>query len=363
MKNQYYIERARFCWGQMPVRVSFSYGAVAHFNFMLVRLGAGAVEGVGEVLVPPNDFLRQFLPSLLGRDARRLDALLPATTNDHDRIICEAISMALYDLVGRVSSLPLHALLGGAGSDTVPLMPCIFPNSAAEAKERARFFFSQGYRHLKTKLVGRLEEDRARVQAIRSVAPLQAVLQGDANEGYQTLTKARQAVDELGAAGLDIFEDPLKGGVEDYRALRAQCHGAKIMVDALSRRTDDLVAVLRTGAADVIGVHPDQPGSLSRVVQHVLLARSFGMPVVIGGTGYTAVGTATYQHLTAVATPGGPCGELGGVFDHGMPHSLVKQPLPMRDGAAILPDRPGTGVEIDEEALAKWVQDQQEWPS
>ena len=361
MKNRYCIERIRLFWGQMPVRVSFSYGTEKHFNFMLVCLGAGAAEGIGEVLVPPNDFIRHFLPSLLGRDARRLDALLPETSNDYELIVCEAVSMALYDLVGRISNLPLHVLLGGAGEDRVPLMPCIFPNSAEEAKERAQFFFSQGYRHLKTKLTGNLEEDRARVQAIRSVAPLHAVLQGDANEGYKTLPEACQAVDELGAAGLDFFEDPLKGGVEDYRVLRARCHGAKIMVDVLARRTEDLLAVLRAGAADAINIHPDQAGSLSRVVQHAMLARSFGTPVIIGGTGYTAVGTAAYQHLTAVATPGGICGELGGVLDHDMPNSLVKQSLQMRDGAVILPDRPGTGVEIDEEALVERIKGQQKW--
>ena len=83
------------------------------------------------------------------------------------------------------------------------------------------------------------------------------------------------------------------------------------------------MCVLQKGSADIIGIHPDQPGSMSRVIQHVHLAESFGVPAVIGGTGYTGIGTAAYQHITAAATPGGRCGELGGVFDHGMPRSLV----------------------------------------
>jgi len=359
--GRYTIDRVRLHRGKMPVDVSFSYGEVGAFDFTIVRLFAGGVEGIGEVVIAANDFLFQFLSSLVGCDARGLDALLPRTENDEERILCEAVSIALYDLVGRVSGLPLYALLGGATDLSVPLMPCIFPRGPEGAAEKAENFFSQGYRYLKTKLVGDLDEDAARVEAIRSVAPVGVRLQGDANEGYKALADACRAVERLAAAGLDVFEDPLEGGVEDYRKLREAASGAKVMADKLSRRTDDLAAVLRAHAADVIGVHPDQPGSLGRALRHVRLAQSFGVPVVIGGTGYTGVGTAAYQHLAAVATPGGPCGELGGFFDHGMPRSLVKAPLPMKDGRVFVPDTPGMGVELDEDALAEFETDRMEW--
>ena len=187
------------------------------------------------------------------------------------------------------------------------------------------------------------------------------VRQGDANEGYKRLPEGLKAVNELGAAGLDTFEDPIQGGVTEYAELRRRARGAKIMVDALARRTGDPTSVLRADAADMIGIHPDQAGSLSRVMQHARLAKAFGVPVVIGGTGYTAVGTAAYQHLTAVATPGSPCGELGGVFDHGMPCSLVKRPLPMQHGSVVLSDEPGTGVDLDENALANVEGGRKEW--
>jgi L-alanine-DL-glutamate epimerase-like enolase superfamily enzyme len=353
------IDRIVVHWGEIPVKLTFSYGKVSVFPFIIVRLFAGGHEGLGEVVVPTKDFLFELLPRLVGADARRLDALLPETHDDHDRILCEAMSIALWDLLGHVSGLPLWALLGGARSGTVPLMPCTFPNTPAEARERAEFFFAQGYRYLKLKLSGDLAEDVARVKAVRSVAPAGAVLQGDANCAYRTIESARTALRQTGAAGLDIFEDPLDGGPAEYAKLRDA--GAKVMIDALSRRTADLVACLKLGAAEVVGIHPDQPGSLTRVREHVLLAQAFGVPVVIGGTGYTGVGTAAYQHLTAALTPGGPCGELGGAFDHGMPRATVRQPLPMVDGCVILPETPGMGVELDPQAIAAFGHGQQEW--
>ncbi|MFH0962853.1 MAG: mandelate racemase/muconate lactonizing enzyme family protein [Planctomycetota bacterium] len=355
------IDRVRLHWLRMPVSVVFSYGEVRAFPFVVVRLSAGGAEGVGEAGVPPTDSFLDFASTLVGADARRLDSLLPEMPSDHERILCEGVSIALHDLVGRLSGLPAHVLLGGAPSDRVALMPCLFPHNSEEAREAAQRFLAQGYRYLKVKLAGLLSEDLARVRAVRSATDKGITLQGDANCGYKDLESARRAVETLGAAGLDVFEDPLEGPISDYARLRGG-PGAKVMVDAHARRTGDLLAVLRAGAADAIGVHADQPGSLTRALRHVRLAQTFGVPAVIGGTGYCGIGSAAYQHLTAVATPDGPCGELGGFFDHGMPKSLVRAPLPMDNGFVTLPRRAaGLGVELDEDALREFEEGCKEW--
>lgn len=357
------ITHARIDWGKMPVKLLFSYGAVDAFDFQIVRLHAGDAEGLGEVLVPRHPFLDDVLAGLIGTDPRKLDALLPVGTEGLDRIACEAISIALYDLVGHLSGLPMHVLLGGAPTTRVPLMPCIFPQNADDAGRLAASWFDRGHCHLKTKLIGDFAEDLARVEAIHAVAPEGAVLQGDANEGYTTLKEAQAAVERFGRAGLDIFEDPLQGDASAYAELRRRCADdrARIMIDALARTTADLVGSLRAGAADMVGIHPDQPGTLSHALLHAHLARSMNVPVVIGGTGYTGIGTAAYQHLTAVATPGGPCGELGGAFDHGMPHHMASASLPMKDGYVVLPDTPGMGIQLDEEVLSAFATGHAEW--
>lgn len=357
------IDRVRLDAGRMPVQLVFSYGTVQTFPFTIVRLYANGCVGMGEVVVPHNPFLENLLGTLLGTDARKLDALLPATDTDLDRIVCEAVSIALFDLVATVAELPLHALLGGAPEHRVPLMPCLFPRSAPEAQASARTWLEQGYDYLKVKLVGDHEEDLARIRAIREAAPAELVLQGDANEGYTTIPAAARAVAAFGAAGLDVFEDPLAGDARAYAELRRlrPDHGAAIMVDKLARRTTDLLSVIRLEAADAVGIHPDQPGSLTRALVHARLAAAAGFKVVIGGTGYTGVASAAYQHLTAVATPGGPCGELGGAFDHGMPRSMIRAPLPMQDGAVLLPERPGMGTELDQDTLAEYGEQSRTW--
>ncbi|MFH0796332.1 MAG: mandelate racemase/muconate lactonizing enzyme family protein [Candidatus Omnitrophota bacterium] len=298
--------------------------------------------------------------SLVGRDARSLDGLLPPTDNDVDRILCEAISIALHDLTGKISGLSLSTLVGGRKADYISIMPCIFPNNPQEAGEKAHYFFKQGYRYLKTKLVGRFEEDLDRIRAIRAVAPPKAILQGDANNGYKNFKAAARAVKKFGEAGLDFFEDPLEGSTEDYCRLR-KIGGARIMVDAKARRTRDLLITLTAGAADIINIHPDQPGSLSKVAAHVQITRAFNIPVAIGGTGYTGIGTAAYQQMSAALTPDMACGEMGGFFDHGMPCSFVRKPFKMAKGYVYLPETPGNGVELNEEAMKEFQKGSREW--
>ncbi len=355
-------------WGRIPVKLRFSYGRVDTFPFVIVRVSAGRAEGLGETGVLPDQlpegFPEDYVPRFIGRDSRSLDALLPSQISDSVRIFCEGISMALHDLVGKLYGAPVHVLLGGKKRNSVPLMPCVFPFDPDDAAQTARLFCERGFkRYMKVKLMGNLDEDLACVRKVRSVVPSQLVLQGDANEGYQTIEEARRATESLGAAGLNIIEDPLRGDVEEYCQLGKACrNGARIMTDALARKTSDLVRVLAAGAADVIGVHPDQPGSLVTALLHVKMARCFGVPVVLGGTGYTGVGVAAYQQLTAVALEDGPSGELGGFNDHGMPESLITAAPHIERGCAQISNLPGLGVTLDEEALARYQTGQRQWP-
>jgi muconate cycloisomerase len=362
-ESQFHIAKISISWGQIPVNVSFSYGKVQSFPFIIVAISNGEMEGLGEILVPPNSFFIDFLPSLIGCDIRKLDTLLPQTANDHDRILCEGISMALYDLLAKVCGIPFNVLFGGAQSSEISLMPCILNLNPAEAQTQAAEFIAEGYQYLKAKLTGSLTKDFEIIKSIRAVIPSATILQADANEGYKTLPEAIEACEKLGDVGLNIFEDPLKGNVAEYQKLRIAVNDSpiQIMVDLLARSTHTLVDVLCHNAADVIGIHPDQAGSMSRVVEHARMAQAFDKPVVMGGTGYTGIGTLAYMHLTAVCTPDGPCGELCGAIDHGMPCSFVKQLPPYCDGRVVLPDCPGLGVELDETNLNRFREGQKTW--
>jgi hypothetical protein len=67
------IESIRLDWGEMPVRVSFSYGRIETFPFFVVRIRSAEHEGIGDSVVEPTESLSEALQALPGSDARKLE--------------------------------------------------------------------------------------------------------------------------------------------------------------------------------------------------------------------------------------------------------------------------------------------------
>jgi L-Ala-D/L-Glu epimerase len=354
------IEKIRLVHVQVPVRLLFSYGQVAQFNLVIVRITANGVEGLGEGLIFPDGKWEQWLDSwareLINGDLAHLDNLLPAWSGHNQRSICEAFSIAIYDAASKIAGLPFSCFIGGKRRQQVPLMTCMFPQNPDEAKELAIEYSKNGAKSLKVKLIGDFSEDLNRIKAIRKVVPESTLLQGDANEGYKTIEDAEEAVRVFGTEGLNIFEDPLQGNAQSYCQLRQELagEGASVMVDVLTRDIDDLVQVLKNNAADILNFHASEMGSITSLLRHIHLAESFGVPFFVGGTGFAAAGSAAYQHIAAAVSTELPAGELGGYIDHGMPKPLVSNPLVKNLAFVEIPDTLGLGVSLDEDAIREF---------
>ena len=96
-------------------------------------------------------------------------------------------------------------------------------------------------------------------------------------------------------------------------------------MDQPARCLASIAEIGRLGAADAINLHPCQQGTNSELIARDKLARSLQMKVIIGGTGFTGPGTQFYQQLAGVFGLDGPCGEIGGMLDHGMPENLLTE--------------------------------------
>lgn len=321
-------------WGSVPVKVQFSYGTQDQFNFTIICLRSQDVRGWGETLSHPDDLAKGLIPELIGQDAMRLDGILAGRWRNLQPWIHELFSMALYNLVCQAREVPLHTLLCGQRRASVPLMPCLFPRSADEARQLAEKWIRLGFKHLKTKIMGRREQDVSIVRSIRRVAGRDCYLQADANDGYKNLSLARDALDELYESGLDCIEDPLAGSLEEVAQLRQQV-AIPIMLDEPARSLLDIARIGQLGSADIINLHPCQQGTISQMIDRDALVRSLGMKVVIGGTGFVGPGTRFYQQLASVLGLNGPCGEIGGVLDHGMPENLLVEDTGVRTTAEV----------------------------
>jgi L-alanine-DL-glutamate epimerase-like enolase superfamily enzyme len=346
------IESVRITVGDSVCDVRLSSGAIPRYPFGLVRIRAAGCEGVGEGHVRDIEPLAAAARRLVGQDARSLDALLAPGLSP---AIGEALSIALHDLVAKVLAIPFHVLLGGAARQRVPLMPCIFAATPQAAGERAAHFATGGFPGVKLKFFGVTESDLALLEAVRAATPSGRIVLADANCGYRDLETVRKALPRFAAAGLDIAEDLLEStAVDPYRDYAGLCGltRTRIMLDIGVRREGGLAQAIMRRSGDLINLHPNQQGSVSRAVRRAMTAETMGVATWMGGTGSFGVQAAAWQQLAAVVS-GLPCGEIGGLFDHGFTDDIVVAPYPMTDGAVTLPDAPGLGIDIDEDAVSK----------
>lgn len=348
------IDEIELCCGKIPTNLTFSYGKVDHFPFLIAKIRCEGQTGLGESLTQYYDFAEELSYDLIGRNPICLEKLLwPA--NDGPAVVQrEALAMALYDLVGKLFNIPAHALLGGKRRSKVPGMPTIFADGPQQMAQKAHGFARHGYSALKVKLLGHLQKDAANLSAIRQVVGDKVMIQVDANLGYPDIQAARLAIGEFDKLGIDLFEDPCQGSLEEYRRLRSQVP-VKIMVDQQARTFKSVAEVIRQEAADVINQHPSAQGSISDNVKINEFATALGTPTAIGDTGYLGIGTAAYQCLASVVDSAYPCGELGGDVTHGFPPGLVKGGFPLENGMIHITDTPGFGVELNEPVLSQYI--------
>jgi L-alanine-DL-glutamate epimerase-like enolase superfamily enzyme len=282
-------------------------------------------------------------PSLDGQDALALVHRIERPRGGNRRTaalpVGEAVQVALWDLAARQAGMPLWKLLG-AKRDRVQAYASGLDFHMSD-EEFLDFFgrvAEQGFPAFKIK-VGHAdpEWDLHRLELLnRAVGPKRHVMV-DANEAWspkEALTRV-QAMQVAGHRLLWVEDPILRDDFEGLRLLRQAMTGAQLnsgeYLDLSGRR-----ALLEARATDMLNVH----GRISEVMQVGWLAADIGIPVTLGNT-FLEIGVQT-----AVALPEVQWLEYSFQnYDH-----LVEEPMEIRDGWAIAPDRPGHGLRLSEEA-------------
>lgn len=229
--------------------------------------------------------------------------------------------------------------------DEVPvnaIVPAIGPDAA---RQRVR---ESGCATAKVKVAEKgqgLEDDVARVEAVRKELGPDGQLRVDANAGW-SLEEAAVAVTELAQFNLEYAEQPC-ASVEDLvrlrKLLRRRDVAVPIAADESIRRFSDPLKVRDLGAADVAILKVQPLGGVRRCLE---LADVIGMPVVVSSALETSVGLHAGVALAA-ALPELPyaCGlETGSL----LLDDVVMEPLRARAGAL-----PVSELTMDVDALAR----------
>ena len=262
-----------------------------------------------------------------------------------------AIDIALWDLLGKVADLPLHALLGGRQAERLPLyhsISCIDPEAMAHIAVEAKAI---GIRQFQVKLGADRDwqADVARLSLVREAVGPGPLVYGDWNCGASRLeaTRVGRAV-----AHLDVMLEQPCPTLAECAAVRAAT-GLPMKIDENAHDAASLLEAHRLGCMDAVALKLSKFGGLSALRRARDLCLHLGAKMCIEDTWGSDIATAAAFHLAAAT----PSAALLNVCDlSGYVAPRLDPSAPTRQGGEITPpEGPGLGVHIDVAQLGEPV--------
>ena len=306
-----------------------------------------AVEAYGRLMV------RWFV----GRSPGDVEAILGDLWREgrwrfHPRFSLQVLSgleVACWDALGKGLGVPASTFLGGRVRDDVDVMGFPQGDTAEELAREAAAQAAAGHRVIYVKIGRPGRGDEEVVGAVRDAIGPGPLLRVDANEAWD-VPQAVDAIRSLEAFDLDWVEQPVAADNVSALARVRRSVNVKVAADQAVHTAAELRSVLEQEAADAVVVGSHEAGGLWRWRQLALLAEAHGIPLNRHACVESEISTfAALQVLAAI-----PNLTVGNQVMHQLlAEPLVTTPLEQDGGTLRIPERPGLGFELDEDAVAR----------
>lgn len=275
-----------------------------------------------------------------------------------------ALDIALWDIAGQAHGVPVHQLLGGAFRTRVQAYATGFyrikgQGESARLGDEARQHFESGFTAMKVKLGYGLEDDIAVMREVRrALANLPVTLMVDTNHAYGVATAIRlgRALEEY---NLRWYEEPvapedLAGYSELRRTLSIPIAGGENEHTLFGYRE-----LLAARCVDVAQPDIGSAGGFTACRHIIALAHAHGVQVNPHVWGSAIAQAASLQLIAAVPVAHHSVFASDPIFEydrssHPFRQQLVREPVQHDRGWLEVPSRPGLGVEVDREVIARY---------
>jgi len=283
------------------------------------------------------------LPNLRGSDPIRYSMLLERLKPNlkEQPSVLAAVDMALFDILGKVSGLPIWKLLGGfrdgiKTSVTIGILP------ESETIEKAKYWVEQEFKCLKIKGGLDVDSDISKVIGVRNAVGDKIEIRFDANQGF-SVYEALKFVEKTKKTRVELIEQPTPKGNPDLLGRVTSDVSIPVMADESLITLRDAFRLARRDLVDMVNIKLMKVGGISEALQINAVARSAGLEVMVGCMDEAALAIAAGLHF-ALARPNVIYADLDGHI--GLQGDPSEGAVIIRNGKLFPNDKPGLGFDL-----------------
>ena len=345
-----------------------------HYLFCEIYTDAG-IKGLGEAgnwgyLNATAEAILKFRDYLIGKDPFRIEDFnqnFYRSVYFRGSVIMSAISaidIALWDIKGKALGVPVYELLGGKTRDKVRVYASVM------TKESGLDKLADGYRKLQDEgftaakifvngplktqsdgrdefFSGRIEDELEKVRVIREAVGPNFDFILEAHRGM-TVAEAVAFGCEVAKYRPMVLEDPMTPDNIDSMAEISSKVPVPIATGERFTNLGEFAMLMQRRAAQYIRPDVCAVGGMTTSKKICALAEGFDVKVIPHNP-LGPVSTAACLHICA-SIPNLGIQELPGFCLGGAEDAMVKEPLRYKDGCLIIPEAPGIGVELADDA-------------
>jgi L-alanine-DL-glutamate epimerase-like enolase superfamily enzyme len=266
------------------------------------------------------------------------------------------VDIALWDIKGKALGQPIWKLLGGGFHQRIKAYAStLFGATPKETHDLAKRFRDRGFSAVKFGWAPMGQDEKTDIALVREGR------KGLGDDGQLMIDAglvwdAKTAIQRARAfSEYNIFwlEEPLRA--DDYRGYRKLSAATEVRIAAGEEESNrqSYQQLMDEGQIDVVQVDLTRCGGFTEAMKIASLAYDRGIPVVNHGfTTYINVAAALH-FLNSI--PNSFITEFVVEEETTLRDAITKEPIRAVDGYLTIPDAPGLGVELNEEALAEYT--------
>lgn len=362
---------------QLQSSFFFSQWAYTERRICIVKITTECgIIGWGEGYGPADVLeagIKLLTPMLIGRNPLSQETIwfdMYRRTLDYARrgvltASISAIDVALWDIKGKKLNLPVSVLMGGQHrSKVVPYATGLYFSEseklAEDFVEEAKGYVAQGFKAIKMKVGLSIQKDAKLVKTVRQAIGPDIKLMVDSNHAY-SLREAMELCRLIEQYDISWFEEPISPEFYDqYCELRS-----KTTIPIAGGECEYLRYgfnhLLKSKSVDFLQVDICSAGGLSEAKRISTLASTYGIETIphVWGTGI-AFHAALHFIANLEPIPGRMFKpDLYIEYDrteNGIRESLTHPEIVVKDGYIDVPQKPGLGIDVNEDALVEYAE-------